>query len=171
MKDKKKKLRDLIDKYGFTHMVKNTGIDASELVTLTDYPINPEISYLIIIEMFSKNLLPRRYKEFNIEFSDLEDSIRWEYVGKNKGVPEIMYAYATPYWDGSDMIPVEHESYSALIDGTPKHEYNLFGNEFSAPTNFKNVEELVKWYKDNYLVVVYDYLMDKLSYCRKYIKS
>jgi hypothetical protein len=96
--------------------------------------------------------------------------IIWSYEGRYNDYIEKMETFATPFWNDEQTIPVENDYYS-LTDtetGEEINENSLFQNDIDVKTNsFKDIEELLTWYKNFYLVKVYEYLKRSLILVRE----
>jgi hypothetical protein len=170
MTDKEKKLYDMIKKYGINHMRNITDFSVIELIQRSKYPISLNIAYEIIFELYSKGLLPKEYNEFELKIENLNKMIIWSYEGRYNDYIEKMETFATPFWNDEQTIPVENDYYS-LTDtetGEEINENSLFQNDIDVKTNsFKDIEELLTWYKNFYLVKVYEYLKRSLILVRE----
>lgn len=169
MTDKEKKLYDMIKKYGINHMRNITDFSVIELIQRSKYPISLNIAYEIIFELYSKGLLPKKYNEFELKIENLNKMIIWSYEGRYNDYIEKMETFATPFWNDEQTIPVENDYYSLTDIETGKEyvEGNIFSHNIEIESNsFKDIEELLTWYKNFYLVEVYEYLNLRLVLTR-----
>jgi hypothetical protein len=158
-----------IDKYGIHETSEMFGLSLTEIVRITNRPIDPFLAYLLLHENFINKKLQRKYKEFklNIEFGS---TISWfcqldnGHFGKDK--VEQFFIYATPFWDSSEYTPIEISDYDLLdkndgsvisIEGQGNYYYEL-----KDKTHFESLEELFDWYDNFYLPETYQVLKDYL---------
>lgn len=194
----KEKLRKYIEKEGLSSARKLTGLPFHKLVSETGVKINPSIANTLILEYLGSGTLPQKYKEFDI-LGDItfEDNVRWIYYGDTdyfgNNFDERMEAFATPFYDGDPVTPVDTYFYTLntatrnifdtdtgggyaayfLIDKNGKKtHYDSRKNIDKDLFTFNNIEELLMWYKNHYLPTIYDYLKyDCLPNIRKEYKS
>jgi hypothetical protein len=166
----KKKISALIDEYGLYDAAKILGLSFTQIVKISDTPINPEIANQILIENMRKGNLTENYKEFIIH-SSYDGVFYWETNTRtghfsNDRVEQITVA-ATPFWDGLDYTPVEIDWFTLYDKDMVNPIYSMGGEgnyfkKFTHQTNFETVEELNVWYNEVYLPGVYDIIMNSL---------
>ena len=166
----KKKISALIDEYGLYDAAKMLGLSFTQIVKISDTPINPEIANQILIENMRKGNLTENYKEFIIH-SSYDGVFYWETNTRtghfsNDRVEQITVA-ATPFWDGLDYTPVEIDWFTLYDKDMVNPIYSMGGEgnyfkKFTHQTNFETVEELNVWYNEVYLPGVYDIIMNSL---------
>lgn len=163
----KEKIKNLIDAIGIHDAKKILGMKTTDIVNFTKMSINPELAYDIFYELFSEKKLPRIYREFKLFFDGFEGSVTWEYTqdfifSKTEKYEEKMLVYATPFWDGKSEIPIQL-SYYELLDEKDNETISLIEDEdyesIKIDNTFKNVEELLIWYRDFYLPEVYNLII------------
>jgi hypothetical protein len=156
-----------VDKYGIHETSEMFGLSLTEIVKITNRPINSFLAYLLINENFINKKLQRKYKEFklNIEFGS---TISWfcqldnGHFGKDK--VEQFFIYATPFWDSSEHTPIEISGYD-LLDKNDGSVISIHGDgnyyyELKDKTHFESLEELFDWYDNFYLPETYQVLKD-----------
>ena len=166
----KKKISALIDEYGLYDAAKILGLSFTQIVKISDTPINPEIANEILIENMIKGNIIDNYKEFIIHASNdgvfyWETNTRTGHFSDDR-VEQITVA-ATPFWDGVDYTPVEIDWFTLYDKDMVNPIYSMGGEgnyfkKFTHQTNFETVEELNVWYNEVYLPGVYDIIMNSL---------
>ena len=169
-KSVKKKISALIDENGLYDAAKILGLSFTQIVKISDTPINPEIANEILIENMIKGNIIDNYKEFIIHASNdgvfyWETNTRTGHFSDDR-VEQITVA-ATPFWDGLDYTPVEIDWFTLYDKDMVNVIYSVGGEgnyfkKFTHQTNFETVEELNVWYNEVYLPGVYDIIMNSL---------
>lgn len=163
-------IRNLVNKFGLRHTKKMMGVSLTELVKMIGMRIETDtgLANEIISENIDNEVLPTRYKEFEISVNS-DDVVYWE--GKfytDRFLPntrETIWVMATPFWDSMKWTPVETDWYSlvdtssdtliAEIEGGGSYYEQLDEVEL-----FSNVDDLFSWYNEVYLPSVYEIIMD-----------
>jgi hypothetical protein len=166
----KEKIIDLINRSNIYQASRMLGISLTQLVKISDVPINSEIANEILIENMRKGNIIDNYKEFKIHES-LDGIFYWEANIRsdhflNDRVGQITIA-ATPFWDGLDYTPVELDLFTLYDKNmvnkiTELQNTGGFFHRFNHQTNFETVEELYLWFDEVYLPGVYDIIMNKI---------
>lgn len=156
-------LRNLLSEYGLDKTLTITGLNIIQLFDrIGPLIINPDLTYDIILELWSKtDLLTREIDDYYLSYDPFEGTIRWVY--SNKKTEELMYSICTPYWDAKDWIPINVEQYVKHAN-----EMDVRG-EFiiKAPNEFLSLNQIVKWYNDYYIKSVVKVLNQFLEKYRK----
>lgn len=161
-------IKNYVEKYGLLRTSEILGLSLTEIVKITNHPINTELANELIVENFRNGNLDRTYKEFKLSL-EYGDVIGW--FGQLDNGPfgnyvEQYFIYATPYYDYKQQLPVD-VSWCDLLnqdDGIVKSiegEGNYFFS-INVQDNFKSVEHLFDWYNNFYLPLTYDVIMTKL---------
>ena len=163
-------IRNLVNKFGLRHTKKMMGVSLTELVKMLGMRIETDtgLANEIISENIDNEVLPTRYKEFEISVNS-DDVVYWE--GKfytDRFLPntrEHIWVMATPFWDSMKWTPVETDWYSlvdtssdtliAEIEGGGSYYEQLDEVEL-----FSNVDDLFSWYNEVYLPSVYEIIMN-----------
>lgn len=166
----KESLLRLVEKVGIWDAAKMVGLSITEILTITKYPLYPTESYEVLLELIRNKQIPTEYEEFEIYSSGFEGTVSWtpltsirtEYNGRR--FTEGIMILATPYWDGRAILPYNVEYYVLNINGL--HAANEEQPDFyfvkKVPGKFRNIEELLQWYKEVYLPGVYDNIMNTI---------
>ena len=158
-----------IEKYGLYKTSKIMGLSMTNLVEMTDIPINSEMANELLIENIEKGKIKTKYKEFKIE-PNMDGVVYWEAKTNTghflPGMREDISAMATPFWDGADYTPVEI-NWITLYDEDGVIIYDDGGTgdyfkEIIGKSDFKSIKELFQWYEKFYLPRVYKMIMDNL---------
>jgi hypothetical protein len=166
----KESLLRLVDKVGIWDAAKMVGLSITEILTITKYPLSPMESYEVLLDLISNKQIPTNYKEFIISTDSFEGTISWdpktsirtEYKGRQ--FTEGLTILATPYWDDRSILPYNVGYYVLYINGllAGNVEQPDFYLVKEIPSKFKNIEDLLQWYKEVYLPGVYDNIMNTI---------
>lgn len=166
----KESLIRLIEKLGNWEAAKMLGITIAELLTITKRPLFAEECYDVLLELIRNKQIPTEYEEFDIYSSSLEGTVLWvpksslksEYKGQK--LSEIIMVLATPYWDGMSILPYNVQYYELynnkeLLANEEQPDFYLVKK---IPGRFRNIDELIQWYKEVYLPSVYDNIINTI---------
>jgi hypothetical protein len=157
-----------VDKYGVYNATEIIGISLTEIVKLTNHPIDNSLAYRLIYENFINEKLKRKYKEFKLsmEYGDL---VSW--FGQFENGPfgsdnvEQFSVYATPFFEEGKTTPIEISWYDLLKDDgsviSIENEGKYF-YELKHKTEFESIDELFEWYDNFYLPRTYNILFSDL---------
>jgi len=165
----KETISDLVKEFGLIKTSDMVGLSISQIVKVTNIPIDSDTANQILVEMMNNDALKTKYKDFNIHASS-NDVFYWEAMVKtghfHDDMIENITVAATPFWDGVKYTPVEIEWYTLLnYYGVTVYETSGEGNfykELKHQTNFESVDELLNWYEEFYLPEVYNMVMNTL---------
>lgn len=133
MDKKKQKLNQLIKDYGLYETSKSIGISMEKLIEFSGHIINtPMDAYDILCELIENKKIETTYNGFTIYLQNFEGIFYW----RNKG----LWIAATPFWDGSEGIPVD-------IDIYDKDYYEFIYSRYQ----FDSVDDLKNWWGSFYL--------------------
>lgn len=153
----RKKLYDLISKNGFWETKEMLNIPAYDLYRISKHPIDCDGAGYVLWELGNKRgLLSKKYKEFTVEF-DYDGVLRWGTQIERDNI--YVYVLATPFWDGICEVPVdvelEKETGSGVILLGSGNSGLEFFDSYGTPKEFKDIEELLIWFKEVYLPETY----------------
>lgn len=137
----RERIYQLITEIGFYDAKKMLGMKAYDLFRISKYPIDCEAAGYILYELVYDSLLPSSYRDFNFEY-DFDGILNW--YGRNR-LGERIVVMATPFWDGNCEVPVDVQIENEL------ELYDELYDVYDTPNEFKTVEELLVWFKDEYL--------------------
>jgi hypothetical protein len=163
-----KTINRYVDKYGIYKAPEIIGISLTEMVKLSNHPIDSKLAYHLIHENFINEKLKRKYKEFKLsmEYGDL---ISW--FGQFENGPfgsdnvEQFSIYATPFFEEGITTPIEISWYDLLLaDGSIISIENegKYYYELEHKTDFESIDELFDWYDNFYLPQTYNVLITDL---------
>ena len=150
----RKKISDLVDKVGRDDASKILGVDMAELYAITQQPIDCEIASDIIYDAYKKRILVKKYKGFEISQNEFSGVLEWS-SDVNHGYPggtHSIFVKSTPFWEGECIVPVDLEIFA---DGDDEYIDELY-HSYSTPESFENIEKLMIWFKEEYLVETYE---------------
>ena len=161
-------IKNYVEKHGLERTSEILGLSLTEIVKITNHPIDNKLANLIIFENFKNGVLARTYKDFKLQ-PEYGDTIGWFGQidnGPFKNYVEQYFIYATPYYDYKQQIPVD-VSWCDLLnqdDGSVKsiEGEGTYSYDVEIQDNFKSVEDLFEWYNNFYLPETYDVIMTKL---------
>ena len=138
-------------------------LSLNKIKSFTPQQCNDILSYYI----FDKKELTNNYKDGDVEINIEIDrqSATWDltiYFGKNK--TEALIGYATMFWDGNNILPVDIDFYRNDIE---EYEEDVESNDFMViDEKFKTIEQLVNFYNTNYFPAIIHYAKKVLSSAR-----
>lgn len=175
MQNKKhiEKLKKLVDEHGLNYASKLLGISKLKLARLSDMVIgDADIAYDIINLLFYDGELIKDFEHdgFNvvIGYDGLEGTVTWviesktTYYSEDDDETEIITCYATPFWDGEPIIPIEVSSYT-IVDDNHDVIFEIGGEtqedfykNITIGSVYKNVDTLIEWYEEKYIPIVFN---------------
>jgi hypothetical protein len=138
-------------------------LSLNKIKSFTPHQCNDILSYYI----FDKKELDSYYKDGEVEINITIDrqSSTWDftiYFGKNK--TEALVGYATMFWDGNNILPVDIDFY---INDIEEYEGDVESNDFMViDQKFKTIEQLIDFYNTNYFPAIIHYAKKALNSVR-----
>ena len=131
----------------------------------------------IIPDLFKEGILPKKYKNCKLSFESFAGTVDWscDWSGEfhNDYNSETTYTMATPFWDISDGIPVDTESYDAI--DSDNNKINIMNDDFNGSftlikwkDGFENITMYAMWIRRFYLPQVYSVIEKHLDNFRHY---
>ena len=178
MKDRKKVLNDLIINFGLEKASKMTGLSKLDLINRSECYIDLSMVNDIIKDLIKENVIPKTYKNCRLSYDGFGGTLDWwcdwsddKY---NDYKSEETYSLATQFWDITDGIPVDTNSYDALGDDD-KISYTEDDFDRSEPytfikwkDGFENLALYDRWIRRFYLPQVYNVIKLHLEGYRKF---
>ena len=173
------KMLDAINKYGFLETANMLGLSRMRLAQLTNIPIKGDTFFNhneVVVGQLLKDLvnLDDVYNECDLIYDSMSGIIDWNCRFDNG--EQIIYSlsYATPYYNHNNMTPIESDSFEVFKNGGQKTYDMRRSSEYStsihSPTEFKNVDELISWFENEYKPVVYKTIKRYLKQFKKEYK-
>ena len=157
------KMLDSVNKYGFLETANMLGINRMRLAQLTNIPIKGDTFFKkneVVVGQLLKDLvnLDDVYNECDLIYDSMSRTIHWNCTFNDGEQIINTLTYATPYYDDNNMTPVDTDEFEVIKDGESE-DYGGMSNEYStgihSPSEFKNVDELISWFENEYKPVVY----------------
>lgn len=163
----KEKLKKIYKEKGIYEVTKITGLASYDVIRLLDIKLNTVLSNEVLTDLVYDKILPNPYK--NISFTVGNDGVWYldSIFELNDGIIVKVGSMATPFWDGTDILPID-TNYFEFFEGkdnkTPiKSEEAELYDSFDVSGNFENIEKLIEWYRDFYLPKVEKVIKDHLD--------
>jgi hypothetical protein len=172
MKDRKKVLNDLIINFGLEKASKMTGLSKLDLIRRSDCYIDLSIANDIISDLVTEGLFPMKYKNCQISFDGFSGTVDWYCDWSEDNwrdyEEETTYTLATPFWDISDGIPVNTNSYDG-VDFTYTEDDFARSEPYTLikwKDGFENLALYDRWIRRFYLPQVYNAISEHLDLYR-----
>ena len=164
----KEKVLDLIEKKGLDKTAKLFGKSVIGLYRDFNLPITDRhLCNTLSIEILMSPEYKKRYEEYDISYDNFYGVVMWDDYSYSNDVGEdiSMGFYCTPFYDGSDVVPIELERVNNYVGGNDYDEisYN-FSKQYTDVINlddirFDTIDELIDWMNNDYKKLVYDVLV------------
>jgi hypothetical protein len=178
MKDRKKVLNDLITHFGINKASNMTGLSKLELINRSECYIDLSMVNDIVVDLMKENVIPKTYKNCRLSYDGFGGTLDWwcdwSDDSHNDYQSEETYTLATPFWDITDGIPVDTNSYDAVDLTGYKISFTDgdFSNNVESYTflkwkdGFENIALLDRWIRRFYLPQVYNAISGHLDLYR-----
>jgi len=163
LKKNPKAIKALVDEVGLDAAIDMLGLSRMRLVQLTNIPIKGDTFFKkneVVVGQLLKDLvnLDDVYNECDLIYDFMSGTIHWNCTFNDGEQIINTLTYATPYYNDNNMTPVDTDEFEVIKDGESE-TYGGMSNEYStgihSPTEFENVNVLIKWFEDDYKPVVY----------------
>ena len=163
----KEKVLELIKNRGVDKTAQIFGKSVLDLYKDFKLPITDgTISNQLAIEIMNQPEYDKRYEEYDIFYDNFENIIEWsdENYSNNVGEDISMLFYCTPFYDGSNTVPIQLGEVNKFMGGS---DYDNVSDYFSddymdvidlSNTKFNTVDELIDWLNNDYKELVYNIL-------------
>jgi hypothetical protein len=166
-------LQKLIDEDGFDDTKQSLGLTTMELIQKSNCRIDLTMAGDILSYLFREKLFPWKYKNCQLSYNGV---VNWDCDWSNEIYDEeSTSSMATPFWDGSDGIPVDTELYKAVdSEGNPilLSEGDLDDSEsytfIKWNEEFDNLASYSMWIRRFYLPQVYYVIQKHLNNYRNH---
>jgi tRNA G10 N-methylase Trm11 len=172
----KEGLLEMINEYGFDNTAKSLGMSKLKLAKMLKLEIdvfNIEDTIPVfknfITELVDSN---NQYQNCRLSYSSTFGYLEWECDFVENDKVYQTNTWATPYDDGKYETPVE-SSYTKvymLEDGEELADYETGGqytSEFKNKSKFKNVDDLIDWFENEYKPKTYKIILNQLKKIKK----
>lgn len=167
--DMKYDVEQSIEEFGLIETLKRYKFPfklANIMFQLTRPFTNKECNEILSYYIFEKKVLPNTYQDKDVSIAINEDDMTgsWTFEINFKKTNEGMHGYATMFWDGSDILPINVDIYENLI-----HNYELdleLFYEVDIKFPFHKISELFEWFNGYYYDTIIDTCTDWLEECR-----
>lgn len=169
------KFRGLIEKHGFVEVSEMMGINKLKLAEMSGLPIKGDIrdsrftddSEIVISDLLS-DLIKKDNKYKTCELGYYGDGVLlWECRFKDEENYYFVGVDVTPYWDGDNQTQVSITNVHITPIDSPKdkkeYDVNRYDDRFDCPESFKNVDELIDWFENEYKPTAYNKIVEMLE--------
>jgi hypothetical protein len=163
----KQKMLDSVNKFGFLETVDMLGINRMRLAQIINFPIKGDTFFKhneIMVGQLLKDLveLDDVYNGCELDYIDGEGTIAWRCNFDNKYYTNT---YATPYYTNNDSTPIETIGF--MVDENDYFDIDGYIKKMESPTEFKNIDELIRWFENEYKPTVYKTIKIHLKFFKE----
>ena len=155
----------LVNEHGVYKAMQMTGLDIIQLFNRlgNNVVIDSEMANELLRMLWNQNLLPKNVNNWKLSFDTMDGVLYWEL----KSDTEEITAMCTPFWEGYESIPIAFSHYTVKENGTEvEHNPELY-ESINYKDNFDSIQDLIEWFKEWYIPVVYRQLNKFLKKARK----
>ena len=135
-------------------------LSLNKIKSFTPQQCNDILSYYI----FDKKELSKTYEDKDVDVEISHNDGIWRFTVDFKKTKESMVGYATMFWDGNNILPVDIDFYR---NDKEEYEEDVETNDFMViDEKFKTIEQLVNFYNTNYFPAIIHYAKKVLSSAR-----
>ena len=160
-----KLLVKMVNEHGVYKAMEMTGLDVIQLFDRmgNNIVIDSEMANDLLRMLWNKNLLPKNVNNWKLTFETFDGVLYWELNTKS----EEAQSMCTPFWEGYKSVPIDFTYYTYIEDGI-RYEYNPeWFESIDYKDNFDSIQDLIEWFKEWYIPVVYRQLNKFLKKSRK----
>jgi hypothetical protein len=163
LKKNPKAIKALVDEVGLDVAADMLGLSRMRLAQLTNIPIKGDTFFdknEVVVGQLLKDLvnLDDVYNECDLIYDSMSRTIHWNCTFNDGEQIINTLTYATPYYDDYNMTPIDTDEFEVIKDGESE-DYGGMSNEYStsihSPTEFKNADELISWFENEYKPITY----------------
>jgi hypothetical protein len=160
----KSKLTTLVNKVGFDEAANMLGISELKLFKLVDFGINELGVYNLFTIIVEENNV---YKEceINIDYFEEGYGVHWLYEVDIDGGKLFVVSMALPEFDKGKVYVDNSHSFVEGVDifgnGHNGIEYNVKMSDYNIPTDFDSIDDMMNWYKNEYLPKTYEIIKEQ----------
>ena len=135
-------------------------LSLNKIKSFTPQQCNDILSYYI----FDKKELSKTYEDKDVDVEISQNDWIWRFTVDFKKTKESMVGYATMFWDGNNILPVDIDFYR---NDKEEYEEDVETNDFMViDEKFKTIEQLVNFYNTNYFPAIIHYAKKALNSAR-----
>ena len=135
-------------------------LSLNKIKSFTPQQCNDILSYYI----FDKKELSKTYEDKDVDVEISHNDGIWRFTVDFKKTKESMVGYATMFWDGNNILPVDIDFYR---NDKEEYEEDVETNDFMViDEKFKTIEQLVNFYNTNYFPAIIHYAKKALNSAR-----
>ena len=135
-------------------------LSLNKIKSFTPQQCNDILSYYI----FDKKELSKTYEDKDVDVEISQKDVIWNFTVDFKKTKESMVGYATMFWDGNNILPVDIDFYR---NDKEEYEEDVETNDFMViDEKFKTIEQLVNFYNTNYFPAIIHYAKKALNSAR-----
>lgn len=158
-----KVIRQQVKDHGLDRVAKMMDVSMTKVVELGQIPIDPVIATNLLYENMGNMKLSRSYGEFEIG-RGYSGVFTWTgEIPINENSYLNLYVFATPYWDGENVLPIELDSFTIYAKENKSYTDSADGQvnrSVDIPSHFDTIDELLLWYEESYRPTVYNIIME-----------
>jgi len=158
----KKKLLKLIEDEGFEDAKSLVGMSTIQLIEKSGCEFDTDIASSIILVLFKRNVFPKQYKNCRLNY-DFNGVVEWSC---DWGNDEFSETYATPFWGGDSMVPVETYMFvspDGELDDSKVPSDGIYDG-IKGQSHFHNLEHYYEWIKEFYLPKVHQAITKHVAF-------
>jgi hypothetical protein len=155
----------MVNEHGVYKAMEMTGLDVIQLFDRmgNNIVIDSEMANGLLRMLWNKNLLPKNVNNWKLSFDTFDGVLYWDLTTES----EEAQAMCTPFWEGYNSVPIDFSYYTYIEDGI-RYEYNPEWYEsIDYKDNFNSIQDLIEWFKEWYIPVVYHQVNKFLKKSRK----
>ena len=135
-------------------------LSLNKIKSFTPQQCNDILSYYI----FDKKELSKTYEDKDVDVEISQKDVIWNFTVDFKKTKESMVGYATMFWDGNNILPVDIDFYR---NDKEEYEEDVETYDFMViDEKFKTIEQLVNFYNTNYFPAIIHYAKKALNSAR-----
>ena len=161
-------IKKTVDRHGFHDAVRILG-NGLKLAKIMNMPIEGggfiNKNDVQVSDLF-RDLVSKygEYRNCKLSYDFDEMIIKWDVMLETEDWDFAVIAHSTPYYNDIDFTRVDLSTISVFHDND-ENRFDVRGQyreRFKSPLSFKNVDELIDWWNDDYLPATYDTIIDLL---------
>jgi len=163
--DVSKLLTKLVNEHGVYKAMEMTGLNVIQLFDRlgNNIIIDSEMASDLLRLLWNKNFLPKKVNNFKLYFESFDGVLYWHLDTE----AEEAQAMCTPFWEGNKSVPIDFDYYTVKRDGGSEEHNPQWYKSIPYEDNFDSIQDLIDWFKEWYIPVVYHQLNNFMKKARK----